>query len=161
MFVGRSYLNSVQQFFDDEWNKHVIICREMYLTDRVILNCCVNMFDHLECELHLHRWFDKADNLWLDDDLPWVSRVIVCDCLTGLPLDEHSLCRILEAFHRLRSNLSWWWSHLWLRLLLTAVPPLHYQSDQTLWDSQQLALSFCIFHCSITCLMSFNWCWCV
>lgn len=59
----------------------MIICRETYSTDRVILKGRVDAFDHLECGLRLRRWFDKAGNLWSGDDLPQVSRAIDCDCL--------------------------------------------------------------------------------
>ena len=59
----------------------MIIRRETYSTDRVILKGRIDAFDHFECGLRFCRWFDKAGNLWLDDDLHWVSEVIVCDRL--------------------------------------------------------------------------------
>lgn len=59
----------MQQFFDDEKNKHVITRKETYSTNKVILNDQVNAFNYFKCELRLRKWFDKADNLWLNNDL--------------------------------------------------------------------------------------------
>ncbi len=86
----------------------MIICRETYSTNRVILKGRIDAFDHLECGLRLRRWLNKAGNLWSDNNLHQVSRAIVCDLSTGLPLDGHSLRRILEAFRKPASNSSWW-----------------------------------------------------
>lgn len=88
--------------------------------NRVILNDRVNAFNHLECELHLCRWFDKADNLWSNDDLPQVSRAIVCNCLRAylwmnVRCEEFSKSFADRNSIHLSDNLICDWGCFWLQ----------------------------------------------
>ena len=55
----------------------MVIGREAYSTNGMILNGWVDAFNHFECGLCFCRRFNKASNLRLSSDLYRISRAIV------------------------------------------------------------------------------------